>query len=351
MVEENIFGMRLLAARKQAGLSQDGLVDLLDGRISKTAIARYERGIMEPRPEYVQLLANALKQSMDYFYRPMTISISQIEFRKNESLGLKKQEMIRERIAAYTERYMILENLLNQNTEFDRPLAGNLITSIEDIENCAEQLHIDWNLGLKPLGPVMSMLEEKGIKVLEIEATEKFQGFSAMVEEKYPFIVVRAGDTAERRRLTALHELGHLVLNFDKSLDENIVENYCTSFAAAVLIPRSVVYRELGPYRTDISKKELGIIKDRYGISAIAFILRAGNLGILPKPRMINLIVMARKDKYELHIGSNQLVDHPDRFEQLLASAISEGRVSLTKAAELAQLDLNTLMNNYLNND
>jgi len=351
MVEENIFGMRLLAARKQAGLSQDGLVNLLDGRISKTAIARYERGIMEPRPEYVQMLANALNQSMDYFYRPMTISISKIEFRKNDSLGLKKQEMIRERIAAYTERYMILENLLNQNTEFNRPLIGNQIMNMEDIEKCAEQLHKDWNLGFNPLGPVMSLLEENGIKVLELDTPDNFQGFSAMVEEKHPFIVVRAADTAERRRLTALHELGHLVLNFDKSLDETIVENYCTAFAAAVLIPRSVVYRELGHYRTDISKKELGIIKDRYGISAIAFILRAGNLGILPKPRMINLIVMARKDKYELHIGSNQRIDHPDRFEQLLASAISEGRVSLTKAAELAQLDLNSLMNTYLNND
>lgn len=350
MEVENVFGMRLLAARKQAGLSQDDLVQLLNRKISKTAIARYERGIMEPRPEYVQLLANALKQSMDYFYRPMTTNITRVEFRKN-AMGVKRENMIREKIAAFTERYIILENLLGVQTTFEKPLKNNLVKEMEDVEQLAEQLHVEWDLGFNPLGPIMSFLEEKGIKVLELEAEDKFQGFSATVQEDIPFIVLRKEDTVERRRFTALHELGHIVLNFHPDLAENQIEKLCSAFAGAVLLPRRTYNREIGAQRTDFSKRELGIIKDRYGISASAFIMRSVNMGVLPKFRMIALLTYAKKDKLEKHIGTNQFTDHPDRFDQLISMAISEGRISLTKAAELAQIDHDTLMQNYVNND
>lgn len=351
MITDNVFGMRLHAARKQAGLSQDELVKLLDGKISKTAIARYEKGIMKPRITYMQLLANALNQSMDYFHRPMTTSITDVQFRKNAGLRIKMENMIREKIAAYTERYLILENILGVQTTFRKPLEGNLVTSMEDIERYAEQLHEEWNLGFKPLGPIMCLLEDKGIKILELESDEKFQGYSATVQENIPFIVLRKEDTAERRRLTVLHELGHFVLNFHPELDETRIEKYCTAFAGAVLLPRSAYYHEIGAQRTVFSKRELSIIKDRYGISASAFVMRSANLGILPTHRMIALLNYTRKDKLERHIGSNQLNDRPDRFDQLIAIALSEGRISLTKAAELAQIDLETLMENFVNND
>lgn len=343
--------MRLLAARTQAGLSQDALVRLLNGQISKTAIARYERGEMEPGLINAKLLAEALKQSMDYFYRPFTMSITSIDFRKNASLSIKSKKMITEKIAAFTERYLILENLLDFQTTFENPLKNNKVRNMEDIELLAEELHEAWELGFNPLGPIMCMLEDKGIKILELDTEEKFQGSLVTVQGNIPFIVIRKADTVERRRLTALHEVGHLLLDFDESFTETEVERLCNIFASAVLLPRRTFKREIGLVRSDFSKRELSIIKDRYGISAGAFVMRAYNMGVINKFRMIKLINITRQTKLEDHLGSHQLKDHPDRFDQLISIALSEGRISLTKAAELAQLDLETLMLNFVNNE
>lgn len=351
MENKNVFGMRLLAARTQAGLSQDALVRLLNGQISKTAIARYERGEMEPGLINAKLLAEALKQSMDYFYRPFTMSITSIDFRKNASLSIKSKKMITEKIAAFTERYLILENLLDFQTTFENPLKNNKVRNMEDIELLAEELHEAWELGFNPLGPIMCMLEDKGIKILELDTEEKFQGSLVTVQGNIPFIVIRKADTVERRRLTALHEVGHLLLDFDESFTETEVERLCNIFASAVLLPRRTFKREIGLVRSDFSKRELSIIKDRYGISAGAFVMRAYNMGVINKFRMIKLINITRQTKLEDHLGSHQLKDHPDRFDQLISIALSEGRISLTKAAELAQLDLETLMLNFVNNE
>ncbi len=54
------FGQRLKAARVMAGFSMEGLVEKLDKRLSKSAISKYENGLMMPDSENLILLAEAL---------------------------------------------------------------------------------------------------------------------------------------------------------------------------------------------------------------------------------------------------------------------------------------------------
>ena len=88
MINEN-FAKRLLNARKQQGLSQDQLVARINGEVKKTAIAKYERGEMMPRHEIIEHLATALNQTIDYFYRPLTLEINKVQFRAKASLGAR----------------------------------------------------------------------------------------------------------------------------------------------------------------------------------------------------------------------------------------------------------------------
>lgn len=348
---KEIFGNRLLSARKQAGLSQDKLVELINSAVTKTAIARYERGEMMPKPEIIELLAEKLGQEVDYFFRPLTLCISNIAFRANTNLGSRREETLKQTIAALIERYLELEQLLNLSTQFINPLKGIIIRSKTDIENAANTLHEKWKLGFNPLGTVMGLLEDHGIKVIEIESENDFEGYSAFANKHYPVIVVRKSATTERKRLTALHELAHLLLEFDTELPDSKIETLCFNFAGAMLIPDKVFFREFGNYRTSFSRRELGIIKDKYGISAIAFVKRTSELGVISKNRLIPLVEMVRKETMEMHIGTNTSIDNATRFDQLLSRAISERNISLSRAAELAGLNLNDLITKFTDND
>ena len=68
------FANRLISARKQAGFSQDELVTRIGEMVKKTAIAKYERGEMMPKPKVIEALAGALAQPIDYFFKKIEIN-------------------------------------------------------------------------------------------------------------------------------------------------------------------------------------------------------------------------------------------------------------------------------------
>lgn len=346
------FGPRLVSARKLLGISQDKLVEMINGIVKKTAIAKYEKGLMIPRIDVLQSLANALGQPMDYFFRPVTVSIDQIDYRAKASLSAKNAEKINAEVSVKLERYLELELLMNMELKFVNPFLGeNLVRNGEDVELMAEKLRAHWQLGLAPLSGVLSMLEEYGIKVLESETfDEQFDGFSSVVNNEYRVIVLNQNATPERKRFTALHELGHRILEFHSSLSRREIERLCNRFAGAMLMPRKVFERETGLIRMRFTPYELGLIKDKYGISAFAIVMRAATLNIIPKHRQVELIQYIRTKKSESHIGKNQLTEEPYRFDHMIIRALSEEQISYLKAADLAGLSYEELQNKYFYN-
>jgi Zn-dependent peptidase ImmA (M78 family) len=349
---KEIFSKRLLNARKQANLSQDELVSLIDSKVKKTAIAKYERGEMMADADVVIALAKALKQRVDYFYRPFNVEIANIEFRAKASLGTRKEESLRQLIASRIERYIELEQLLNVSARFVNPLTEMLIATQEDAEKAAIELNRAWKLGSDALGKVLAILEDNGIKVIEIEADSGFDGYSALVNDNIPVIVLRGNkNTTERKRLTALHELGHLILPFAPGLSKKDKERLCNRFAGALLLPAENLFSEFGRYRSSISGFELGLVKDKYGISAMAIVMRAYQLDVITNLLQIKLINYCRKTLLETHIGSNNSSDNASRFDLLISRALTEDMVSQNKAAELALMTLDEFLTKYHFND
>lgn len=60
----------------------------------------------------------------------------------------------------------------------------NVVSSIAIAENAAEQLRKIWNLGYDPIPDVVEMLEDKGYRVVEIEAPASFDGMKAQIDQK-----------------------------------------------------------------------------------------------------------------------------------------------------------------------
>src|SRR5690606_33620979 len=120
----------------------------------------------------------------------------------------------------------------------------------------------------------------------------------------YPVIVVNIHYTIERKRLTALHELAHLLLNFNTGLSHREIERLCYRFAAAMLLPEQTMRLVLGNYRSHLSVPELIAIKETYGISIQAIMQRAKDLGIVSDFAFLNFRKWINKNRAEEGLGN-----------------------------------------------
>ncbi|MCA0364574.1 MAG: XRE family transcriptional regulator [Bacteroidetes bacterium] len=333
-INQNLdFAERLASARRMAGLSLQQLADNMDNSISKQALHQFEQGKSRPEAGTLQNIANALKVSLDYFFRPKTLTFEKLAYRKKVKLTKTEEAAIQETAKDKLERYFEVESLTDTVLRFQNPIAGTYITNQEDIEKAAESLRHNWELGVKPIPSVIEMLEEKGLKVIEIDASDAFQGFSAEANEEL-VIVLNKNDDACRKRFTAVHELAHIVLQIDENLDE---EKTCHSFAGAFLFPRQSVIEVFSEKRKKVAFAELKQQKEYYGLSIQAILMRLRNLEIINDATYKGFMIWMTKMGYRTkEPGQYAGVEKAIRFSGLVYRAAIEEVVSLSKAASLA---------------
>lgn len=323
------------------GFSLQDLANELGNSVTKQALSKYENGLMKPNAEGLSLLCRILDVRPDYFQRESNIDLGTLEFRKLQKLSIKEKERIEQRTIDALERYCELEDLMGLETEFKNPLKGRKIKVAADVNAAAEFLREEWALGRGPIKNVIELLEDNGIKVIELESDLAFNGLSAFANKKHPVIVLNARlkDHLDRKRFTALHELGHLVLEFNSALDNKLKESFCHTFASAMLMPAEYFKRQLGENRQRIVLQELVLLKMEFGASIQAILYRAKALDIISESyfKYYMTVLSARKMKKDepWKLPGNE---QSNRFMQLLYRALGEEIISTSKAAALANL-------------
>lgn len=330
---------RLKSARLMNGLSLQGLADRIDNRVTKQALSKYEQGQVIPDSEMIGILSKALHVRPDYFHTNTTVEFGDIEFRKLKNYPSKEKIRIIEIAKNELSRYIELEEILGIETKLQNPLARLPINSNYEVEKAAETLRESWRMGTDSLSNVIELLEDHHVKVLEIDSTESFDGFSTWVNDRdIPLIVLnksKLDNNLDRKRFTALHELAHLLLDVN-GLPEKEKEKYCNTFAASRLIPAETMKKELGGKRSKLSFQELSAMKQQYGISMQALVYRAKDLGLISENYLKQFYIVFNQLGYR----SNEPVayeglEHSNRFSQLLFRALAEEYISISKAAEL----------------
>lgn len=320
-----------------AGLSLQELADKMENRISKQAIHQFEQGKSKPEADTLLDLAKALNVRLDFFFRNDHVQFDKLEYRKKVKLTKTEATAINETAKDWFSRYFELEELMDAHIAFENPLAGILICNEEEVEKAADSLREQWELGTKPIPSVIEMLEQKGIKVLEVNASDGFQGFSAEANGRL-VVVLNANDDAFRKRFTALHELAHIVLRFAEGLD---VERYCHRFAGAVLFPKQSVFEVFSSKRKKLAFAELLQQKCYYGISVQAILKRLRDLEVINEATYKGFLIWMNKVGYRSkEPGQYAGLEQPLRFSQLLYRAAIEEVISLSKAASLMNLSL-----------
>jgi Zn-dependent peptidase ImmA (M78 family) len=348
---KEIVAKRIKSARTLAGLSLRELSEKLEGLVSYNAISKYEKALMMPDSKVLIQMANVMNVKPDYFFRPFTVEIGNIEFRKRSKLPMKDVKSIKEDVTDTISRYIELEQFLNLSSDFESPIKNLIINNGDDVENAVNILLEKWKIGFNALPNVIELLEDKEIKVIELDANLEFDGLSGWANNKIPLIVVNKNFPIERKRLTALHELGHLMLSFADGLEHKVIENLCHRFAGAMLMPKETFLLEIGDNRKRISIPELIAIKETYGISIQAIMARARNLDIITLDRYTSFRIWVGQDnnrRKEIGFGSFIGKEQSTRFMQLLYRATSEEIISMSKAANLANQKLATFRDEFI---
>lgn len=342
------FAHRLKTARMIKGISQVELAQQL--AVSKQAVSKYEHGQMLPDSGILIKMSRILGQKPDFFTRPMSVGMEAVDFRKKSVLQGKNLAAVKARIADEIERYLELEEILGIRESFNNPLADFKLMHIEDVEAATSYLSQCWHLGSNPLPNVVEMLEHHTIKVVEIDAPLSFDGLSTIVKNDVPVIVLNKNFDVVRKRFTALHELGHLMMKLPEDISAKETEAFCNRFAGSMLIPKAILLKELGAKRYSISVNELIKIKESYGISIAALVYRACDLRIITESsakRFWKFRNESVKRQKEIGWGFYKGQETSGRFEQLLYKALAEELISWSKAASIANTDMEILRKKF----
>lgn len=337
---ENLFGNRLVSARKMAGMSLQDLSDKMKNVVTKQSLNKYEQGKMKPDSEVSILLSNVLDVPVDYFYSSpgIEVKLDNISYRKFISKISKNEQIaIEEKAKEAFERYLELEEVLNFDEKLEYFIYDKHIENADDAEVAAKELRKKWKLGYDPIPDVVEMLEDKGYKVIEIDAPNGFDGMKADINGKKVIVLRKKQSSNEdvvRKRFTALHELAHHSLKFSNNLSEREEENLCHAFASAVLYPEDMARKEMHKNRFRFYQNELVFIKERWGISFSAVFNRAKQLGIINAYVYKQFNIGYRERKFHLNEPGRFLSrEKPVRFERLIYLGLSKEAISVNDAA------------------
>lgn len=340
---DNIFGRRLSQARQMKGLSMEELGSQLTPAVTRQAINKYEKGQTLPDSRMLLAFGSALGVKPDYFFRPFTVEVNRVMFRKDAKFPEKKSIAIRERVREELERYLEAEQLCGTQSGFSLPSVN--ISSAEDVTGYATKLRSILKLGIDGISNVIEVLEDNGIKVIEISEENSFEGLSGYANDNIPVIVVNDNLTPERKRFALLHELGHLLMRFKGDITAKEVENLCNVFASELLLPSSVLLSRIGIKRHDISLAELSDIQKQYGISIDATMEAMRRLDVITDRRYDGYLKKKRSFP-DFRVAVEQSMAIPEttgRFVRMVYRALADEIISFSKAAALLNIPVETV--------
>lgn len=342
------FGYRLKAIRLQNGLTQQDLAARLG--ITKQMVSQYEKGVKQPGSGVLIAVARLFQRPPGALLKPVHTSLEEVDFRKRAKLAGKNLQKVKAAILECLEPYLELEQILGIEPRFENPISDLVIQTPEATEHAAERILSVWELGLNPIPNVYEMLETHEIKVVQVDVEDSFDGLSTWVNGQIPVIVINKRMDVLRRRFTALHELGHLLLNFGTGADHGLKEKACNRFAGAMLLPGKTFKAEFGAYRTQVSFSELMAVKAHFGISMAAVVFRGKDLKIFADALTTRYWKLRSSNpdlKSENGFGSYAGEEVSFRFEQLLSKALAQEIISYSKASELSGKPLHELRKSH----
>lgn len=275
-------GDRLRVLRRFHDLSQRDLGERIGSPAS--TITAYERGRATPKGLALDALCAALDVRAEFFFDWTPFKEFQEAEANFRSLA-RTPDHLRKKIVAHASLFgLVLEYLTREVTLPKFRVPALTVRTDEDIENAAEQCRIEFGVGADaPINSVTHMVEHAGVMVtvLDKKVSKEVDAFSLYADTNL-IVLNPAKESPTRMRFDIAHEVAHGVLHRSGiPMDHGEKEQQADYFASALLLPKRSFAREFWGLGRHWDWPQLFELKQRWGVSVVAMIVRAYQLGLI----------------------------------------------------------------------
>ncbi|MER7167377.1 XRE family transcriptional regulator [Micromonospora sp. NPDC000207] len=273
-------GEQVRQARLSMALSQQELADEVG--LERTMLAKVEAGIRRLDGLELMKLSRALKVSMEYLIEARPLVLSRRTGMLSEETDTQAARSTERLEATLVEWLHNVRQLMVLGVLRPSPLLRHRgpIGSEEEARGAADWLRHTLNIEDGPVGSMSDVCARAGQWVL---VTDLPGDGASLVDGDLAVAVVSTEGLPGRRRATAAHELGHLILGDEYSTDLGVNasradrESVIDAFAAELLLPVRVMAENKG----SLTRDQLISYAARYRTSWVLALRQAERAGAI----------------------------------------------------------------------
>jgi Zn-dependent peptidase ImmA (M78 family)/transcriptional regulator with XRE-family HTH domain len=361
-VDPRVLGQRLAEARKARGLTQEEVAGFLE--CSRPTYIAVEKGERPAKPEEILKLAAYFNRSVHELVRPtepvvalqphLRAVAARVKPGDERELGVAIDELQR-----FAEDYRALEQLMSAPLRTNYP-AEVLLTSRVNVAELAEDVATQerqrLGLGDQPVIHLRSVLEsDVGLRIFYGSLPSAVAGMYASTLDLGSCILVNRKHPAVRRRVSLVHEYGHLIVDrYKPGIDylspsgrKPLNERFAEAFGLSFLMPASSVRQRVNSVVTtkgDFQAADLCELSHFYFVSVEAMALRLEQLGLILKGSAANL----KESRFSPARAAEMLglIPHPEtaapypqRYKFLAVHAFDQGKITQGQLAGFLRCD------------
>ena len=316
---------RLATARRRRGLTKRALAERAG--ISARSLTDYEKGTQNPGPLTLLRVAEALEFPVEFLTGPDLDepALDAVSFRALSRLTARQRDQgIGSATLALSLSDWIGARFVLPEPDIPRHYGIDAETAAGAVRNA-------WGLGERSIRNMVHLLEARGVRVFSLaEECRELDAFSFW-RGRIPYVFLNTQKSAERSRMDAAHELGHLVLHSHHELPAGRrAEHEAQMFAGAFLMPRGSVLAE-APRGARLD--QLVNAKSQWNVSVASLAFRMHALGLLSDWQYRTAFAQISKKGYR----RDEPAGSPGECSQVLAKILTELRREGVSTTDIAR--------------
>ena len=347
-------GQRIRIAREQINFTQQALADRLQFNDRQT-LAQIENGARKVATEELRAFVDVLGKPFDYFTDPyLIIGDNLFNWRADAIEAAAAESSARPLLACYKR----CRDVLGEATY---PFAQVLNIARHSPYSAAAELGDNvasvWQLGATPAAALPKVVEDElHVLVLHMNLSDGVSGGACRLTE-FSTVIVNRGHPKCRRAFTLAHELFHLLTwdamtpeqhessDYSFGVKSTQVERLADNFAAGLLMPRHSLEPRWKAFDGGDVHDWLTNTAAEYEVSAKALYWRLVNTKLMSqrqaekvdRDRLVEHGALPRDEASKPKLYSKTFADK-------LHQAIGKGFISVRKAAELLQCNIEDIV-------
>lgn len=364
-IDPRILGRRIAEFRKARGKTQEEVADFIG--LSRPTYIAIEKGDRQAKSDEIVKLAAFLGRKVHDLVRsaePVVDLQPHLRAVAEKMKGTDEDALNNaiDQLQRLAEDYRELERMMDAPLRFNYPPEVALTSRIDPAELAeGEAMRERGRLGLgdQPIVNLRSTLEwSVGLRIFYWALPSSIAGMYAYTTDLGCCILVNRKHPAERRRVSMLHEYGHLLVDrFKPGIDylsmpgrKPANERFAEAFALSFLMPATSVrqrFHDIVNSTNDFQVADLRRLSHFYFVSVEAMALRLEQLGLISKGswQFLKESKFAPKQASELLGLQPQPINDqpfPERYLYLAVSAYERGDLGDADLAHYLRCDIVT---------